>query len=86
MLFKPGRVLLNDDRRILERLPQALKRLEDRSWHKIEYMNQKLVRVLDFNSVVRRSLRRKILRIVRDDDIDTAANGRGQYVAIIRIG
>ena len=32
------------------------------------------------------SLRRKILRIVRDDDIDTAADGSGQYVTIIRIG
>ena len=49
-------------------------------------MNQKLARVLDFNSVGRRSLRRKIFRVVRDDDIDTTANGRGQYVAIIRIG
>lgn len=49
-------------------------------------MSQNFFRVVDFNSVGRGSLRRKILQVLRDDYVGTAANGRGQYVAVIRIG
>ena len=72
--------------RILQSHPHFTDCLAKSYWKAVQVMRQKIIRMLNLNSIRGQSLLRKMFQILCDNHIAMTSNRRRQYVTIIRVG
>lgn len=86
LLFETFKVVIDALAGIAESFPVGLRSRADGAGSQIENMLEKFIRVLRRDAIFLEVLFGKILQIVRDYHIGSAANGSGQNVTVLWIG